>query len=862
MERKKVLELDKICRVCIAERKDMRPLFSEKIAEMLMECATVNIENTEGWPDKICVQCVHAVSRCHAFKKQVERSDKELREYIKSLTVRVVIEETNDMKLDASPQKMLSQKPPKLQLIQPQTQFQLQTQQNQLQLQQQQIILQPQQQQQQQPQQQHQHQPQSQQLQQVQQLQLQQQQQQQPSKRKAVSTSRKSQRQSKKSHLLPQQVQQQQHQQQQTLEHVSLQTMVQNVTPPRTQAQPATQHLQTTQTSLQQQQPQPQQLISTAALPQQIVLPNGQIITTAQIVTHAGPPQIAQIISTPNGSTVQANPSSNAVAAQPQFTPQIIQTSNGQTLQLIQQPNGQQTLQLVHVMPQRTIATTANGTSVMVTTSEDGTTTIVDDETLITPDEHNLIDDEADMEEDDEQEQICETIVVEDDQITHQQLLAGHHTIVDEDNLSQGEAQELEYLEDVTVTTSNVGHSHHQQHHHTQHYQQLSDCDGDASQQQHIQLHDDDDIIEEIHMDEEEMLEDDGADVMHVMEGDGSEFISDEDGSQQHLVGENGDPLQYTVLEAATDDEELVESDVKEVLQAACGSEMQNVVDLNQTVSSVASGCGGGGGGVGSGSGASVGSQTPTPKRQRKSNAKAVANSRQLVATASSIATSGASDDLDFDPKFIAEIISQQTTVLGSGRHVCNLCRHEFKQFKALHNHMHQHSNWIRANCKKQPQCEICLKSFKGPGMLKMHMKTHQSAARTPTCNICNKSFKSKAILYRHRQTHQLRSYACAVDNCRKTFSMPQTLRTHSDNKHPNAKQPKFKCGECSLHFDDVDMLHTHVQTGVHCDTLTMENGDGGGNNGADGSGGGSIDGSGCMDGNMAGNTIIVVTQG
>ena len=212
MERKKVLELDKICRVCIAERKDMRPLFSEKIAEMLMECATVNIENTEGWPDKICVQCVHAVSRCHAFKKQVERSDKELREYIKSLTVRVVIEETNDMKLDASPPKMLSQKPPKLQLIQPQAQFQLQTQQNQLQLQQQQIILQPQQQQQQQPQQQQQHQPQNQQLQQVQHLQLQQQQQ--PSKRKAVSTSRKSQRQSKKSHLLPQQVQQQQHQQQ------------------------------------------------------------------------------------------------------------------------------------------------------------------------------------------------------------------------------------------------------------------------------------------------------------------------------------------------------------------------------------------------------------------------------------------------------------------------------------------------------------------------------------------------------------------------------------------------------------------------------------------------------------------------
>ncbi|XP_053963911.1 zinc finger protein 853 [Anastrepha ludens] len=855
MERKKVLELDKICRVCIAERKDMRPLFSEKIAEMLMECASVNIEDTEGWPDKICIQCVHSVSRCHAFKKLVERSDKELREYIKSLTVRVVIEDSSDVKMEQATQpKILSQKPPKLQLIQPQTQFQLQTQHNQLQLQQQQLILQQQQQQQNQQQQQQQNQQQQQQqqqqLQQIQHLQLQPQQ---PAKRKAISTARKSQRQSKKPHLLPQPVQQQ-HQHQQTLEQVSLQTMVSNVTPTRTQAQSANQHLQTAQGTLQTQ-PQPQQLISTAALPPQIVLPNGQILTTAQIVTHAGPPQIAQIISTANGSAVQTNPATTTVTAQPQFTPQIIQTSSGQTLHLIQQPNGQQTLQLVQVLPQRTLATTVNGASVMVTTAEDGTTTIVDDDALITPDEHHLIDaDDGDLEEEDEQ--ICETIVVEDDQLTHQQLLAGHHTIVDEDNLSQGETQELEYLEDVTVTTSNAGHSQHHQHH-TQHYQQLSDCDGDASQQHHIQLHDEDDIIEEIHMEEEELLEDDGADVMHVMESDGREFISDEDVSQQQLIGENGDPLQYTVMEAGTDDDELVETDVKEVLQAACGPDMHTVVDFNQTVNNVSSG-------TVSVGGASVGSQTPTPKRQRKSNSKAVANSRQLVATASSIATSGAADDFEIDPKLIAEFISQQTSMLGSGRHVCNLCRHEFKQFKALHNHMHQHSNWIRANCKKQPQCEICSKSFKGPGMLKMHMKTHQSAARTPTCNICNKSFKSKAILYRHRQTHQLRSYACAVDNCRKTFSMPQTLRTHADNKHPNSQQPKFKCGECGIHFEDVDMLHTHVQAGVHSGTVTIENGSGGGghNDEPGGSVGGSIDGTGCMDGSMTGNTIIVVTQG
>jgi len=44
MDRKKVLELDKICRLCISERKEMRPLFSEKVPEMLMDCTSVRVQ--------------------------------------------------------------------------------------------------------------------------------------------------------------------------------------------------------------------------------------------------------------------------------------------------------------------------------------------------------------------------------------------------------------------------------------------------------------------------------------------------------------------------------------------------------------------------------------------------------------------------------------------------------------------------------------------------------------------------------------------------------------------------------------------------------------------------------------------------
>lgn len=39
----KTLELDKICRVCLTAKKDMRPLFGEMVAEMLMECTRIQV---------------------------------------------------------------------------------------------------------------------------------------------------------------------------------------------------------------------------------------------------------------------------------------------------------------------------------------------------------------------------------------------------------------------------------------------------------------------------------------------------------------------------------------------------------------------------------------------------------------------------------------------------------------------------------------------------------------------------------------------------------------------------------------------------------------------------------------------------
>ena len=46
MELMKNVELDKICRICLQEKREMRPLFAEMISEMLMECVSIKVSKS------------------------------------------------------------------------------------------------------------------------------------------------------------------------------------------------------------------------------------------------------------------------------------------------------------------------------------------------------------------------------------------------------------------------------------------------------------------------------------------------------------------------------------------------------------------------------------------------------------------------------------------------------------------------------------------------------------------------------------------------------------------------------------------------------------------------------------------------
>lgn len=161
------------------------------------------------------------------------------------------------------------------------------------------------------------------------------------------------------------------------------------------------------------------------------------------------------------------------------------------------------------------------------------------------------------------------------------------------------------------------------------------------------------------------------------------------------------------------------------------------------------------------------------------------------------------SENSDSDDKqLLAEFLAQQTHS-EPGKHVCNLCNQEFKHQRWLHTHMRSiHINYLKANCKKQPQCSICFKSFRGPGMLKMHMKTHEKENKLPTCTICSKEFKSKSILYRHRATHfsNQKEHRCSI--CDKNFSSNYQL-----NAHMQRHQKNHQCEHCDKAFSNLSDL-------------------------------------------------------
>uniref|UniRef100_A0A182FT85 Uncharacterized protein n=1 Tax=Anopheles albimanus TaxID=7167 RepID=A0A182FT85_ANOAL len=76
------LDLEQICRCCMASKRRMKPLYTMDLDEMLHVVTGIRARPDDGLPGLLCVPCVLQLRRSHYFKLQSEKTDRILRGYV------------------------------------------------------------------------------------------------------------------------------------------------------------------------------------------------------------------------------------------------------------------------------------------------------------------------------------------------------------------------------------------------------------------------------------------------------------------------------------------------------------------------------------------------------------------------------------------------------------------------------------------------------------------------------------------------------------------------------------------------------------------------------------------------------------
>lgn len=95
----KIIYLDRVCRTCLIEKEkeQLKDLFEFCLAETVMACVNISIEESDGLPSHICMDCLQEVERIFNFRQLCERSDVTIRNLIEKS---VVIKQDSETKYE------------------------------------------------------------------------------------------------------------------------------------------------------------------------------------------------------------------------------------------------------------------------------------------------------------------------------------------------------------------------------------------------------------------------------------------------------------------------------------------------------------------------------------------------------------------------------------------------------------------------------------------------------------------------------------------------------------------------------------------------------------------------------------------
>ena len=109
----------------------------------------------------------------------------------------------------------------------------------------------------------------------------------------------------------------------------------------------------------------------------------------------------------------------------------------------------------------------------------------------------------------------------------------------------------------------------------------------------------------------------------------------------------------------------------------------------------------------------------------------------------------------------------------------------------------------------RKVKCDICDRSFNMPGALRKHRYTQIEEKSQYRCRTCSKTFPFESQLKSHRHVHRRNcNYICASANCGKSFKHPGDLAAHA-----KSHGEQHKCAHCNYSHSDIRNLKSHLRT-------------------------------------------------